>query len=66
MTDLFRLLFQIFMIYVAFWSMRNIHFTPDDNRYPNQLATLRVLIAIALGYLVSTFFIGAALLILGQ
>jgi uncharacterized membrane protein YwzB len=54
------------MIYVAFWSMRNIHFTPDDNRYPNQLATLRVLIAIALGYLVSTFFIGAALLILGQ
>ncbi|MDR2660430.1 MAG: DUF1146 domain-containing protein [Lactobacillaceae bacterium] len=66
MEKFIQFIFVLFLIYVSFWSMRNIEFGSKENikKAPSQFAVLRVLLAIVLGYLVSSFFISISQLIL--
>lgn len=63
MQNIAQFIFQLFTVVLTFWSITNIKFTQNDQQYPNQIAVLKVLISIAIGYLVASFFINIASLI---
>jgi uncharacterized integral membrane protein (TIGR02327 family) len=62
----FQLAFQIVVIYLVFWSLQGIELGDSAKTSPHQIRTLRVFIAIGLGYLVSSFFINASQMIINQ
>lgn len=56
MTTILSLILSLFFIYVAFWALGAFDWRKIAQFAPQQSLILRLLIAIALGYLATSFF----------